>query len=185
MNDTPHKRPIILRGKAVSLGLVIRADTDFIYEMINDLEVNRFLRRPYAIHSIDDEDKYVRTSGGDSANTRVFAVIPEDYGDIAGLVSLHEINLYSGNAYVAYSLAKKFWGHGYTTEAVSLLMKYAFEILKLRKLHSSVFEPNTGSIRVLEKNGFKEIGRFHRDGYVPGYGYVDEIYFEVFNKAQE
>ena len=185
MSNAQHRRPIILRGTNISLGLMIRSDVDFLYEMINDPEVNRFLRKPYVIHSIDDEEKFVGTSGGNYLNTRVFAVIPGDYGDIAGLVSLHDINMYSGNAYVAYSLAKKFWGHGYTTEAVSLVMRYAFETLKLRKLHSSAFEPNTGSIRVLEKNGFKEIGRFHRDSYVPGYGYVDEIHFEVFNKDYE
>jgi ribosomal-protein-alanine N-acetyltransferase len=176
-----YERPIIFTGKLVSIGLMIEDDSYFIYQMVNDPEVTRFLRFPYRIHSLEEEIAWVRNTGGDKDTTRVFSIVVNGSGDVAGIVSLHEIDFNSKTGYLAYSLAKRFWGMGYTTEAASLAMKYAFVTLNLRKLHSSVYEPNKASSRVLEKNGFHEVGRYHGDHYVPGHGYVDEIFYETFN----
>jgi RimJ/RimL family protein N-acetyltransferase len=52
----------------------------------------------------------------------------------------------------------------------------------MRKLVSAVFEPNTASMKVLIKNGFKECGRYHKHSFVRGHGFVDDVLFEKFNE---
>ena len=59
---------------------------------------------------------------------------------------------------IGYSLDSRFNGRGYTTEAVSLAVEFAFIELKLHRVEAGVMPSNTGSMRVLEKAGF------HREG---------------------
>jgi RimJ/RimL family protein N-acetyltransferase len=51
----------------------------------------------------------------------------------------------------------------------------------MRKLTSSVFEPNKASAKALIKNGFSECGRFHKQAFIREHGFVDELIFEKFN----
>ena len=50
-------------------------------------------------------------------------------------------------------------GHGYGTEAVRLLLDYAFTILGVHNVWLDTPAYNTGAIRAYEKAGFREIGR--------------------------
>lgn len=70
------------------------------------------------------------------------------------------------------------------TEAVSLVVKYSFQMINLRKLFTHVLVPNVASKKILEKNGFKECGRLSKQSYVYDYGYVDEVLYELFNENQ-
>ena len=59
-------------------------------------------------------------------------------------------------------MGERFWGRGYVTEAVSLILGYLFKDLRLRRVYAFVNAANTGSIRVLEKNGFIREGTFRK-----------------------
>ncbi|MCL4342738.1 MAG: GNAT family N-acetyltransferase [Candidatus Thermoplasmatota archaeon] len=172
-------RPILFRGKKVSIGLILESDLDFVFSNINDPEVNRYLRIPGKIRSREEEIKWIRNLY--SSEDIVLANVENSTGEIVGTIGLHQMDMRNKSAYVGYLTAKKYWKKGYTTEGVSLAIRYAFSVLNLRKVHSSVFAPNEGSLRVLKKNGFMEIGRYSRHAFVPGDGYVDEILLELFN----
>lgn len=62
------------------------------------------------------------------------------------------------SAFIGYFLDKKHNGKGYTTEAVKLMVEYAFNDLNLHRIEAGVMPHNTGSIRVLEKSGFHKEG---------------------------
>lgn len=52
-----------------------------------------------------------------------------------------------------YVLNKNYWGQGLATEALSEIIRFAFEVLKLERLESRYMEENTASRRVMEKAG--------------------------------
>jgi len=58
-----------------------------------------------------------------------------------------------------YWLGKPWWGRGYTTEAGRRVLRHAADDLGLTAIHSSCFEDNPASQRVLEKLGFREESR--------------------------
>lgn len=62
------------------------------------------------------------------------------------------------SATLGYSLDQDYNGKGYTTEAVNLVVNYAFEILNLHRIEAGVMPDNIGSLRVLEKSGFHKEG---------------------------
>jgi ribosomal-protein-alanine N-acetyltransferase len=67
------------------------------------------------------------------------------------------------NANIGYYVARASNGRGICTEAVGLVVGFAFERLGLHRVQAAVMPRNTPSIRVLEKNGFR------REGLAPRY----------------
>jgi ribosomal-protein-alanine N-acetyltransferase len=62
------------------------------------------------------------------------------------------------SAFIGYFLDKTQNGKGYMTEAVRLIVDYAFSLLHLHRIEAGVMPRNIGSIRVLEKSGFHKEG---------------------------
>lgn len=61
-------------------------------------------------------------------------------------------------ANLGYWMGHDFAGKGYMSEAVGLVVAYAFDSLLLHRVHAAFLPHNQASRRVLEKNGFKEEG---------------------------
>lgn len=86
-----------------------------------------------------------------------------------GLIGLDGIQWVHGDAWVGIGLGEReYWGKGYGTDAMRILLRYAFEELNLHRLSLSVFEYNSRAIRSYEKAGFVIEGRarqfLNRDG---------------------
>ena len=56
---------------------------------------------------------------------------------------------------IGYSLKKSAWGKGLTTVCINKALDYFFNNFSIDKVETYVDPENTGSSRVLEKNGFK------------------------------
>jgi [ribosomal protein S5]-alanine N-acetyltransferase len=67
------------------------------------------------------------------------------------------------NAYLGYYLFEKYTGNGFMTEAVQLILRYAFQELKLHRVEANVQPQNKSSIAVLERCGFS------KEGFSPKY----------------
>ena len=59
---------------------------------------------------------------------------------------------------LGYRLSKKYWGHGYATEAAKRCLQYGFEVLNLPKIFAAAHVDNIASRKVLEKAGLHFIG---------------------------
>lgn len=62
------------------------------------------------------------------------------------------------NCYTGFTLDKEYNAKGYTTEALQLVVDFAFRELKLHRIEAGAMPDNIASIRVLEKAGFKKEG---------------------------
>ncbi len=175
-------RPVIMMGGKVALGILLDEDIPALLNIYNDRNVTRYLRFPGGVQYLENEKEFLNRVALSRDKELFFAIVNNGYKEFMGVASLNDIDWRNGHAYVAYSIGKNYWGKGYTTEAVRLIVEYSFSFLNLRKLRSSVLRPNVASIRVLEKNGFSLCGTFERHSYAPGHGYVDELLFEFFNE---
>ena len=59
---------------------------------------------------------------------------------------------------LGYWMGREFAGRGLMTEAVGMIIPFAFDTLGLHRIHAAFLPANAASRRVLEKNGFKEEG---------------------------
>ncbi|AMQ18037.1 GNAT family N-acetyltransferase [Thermococcus peptonophilus] len=175
-------RPVVIKGKLVSLAVPTKDDVRRAWLWYNDRDVRRFLSDPDGLFFFEDELEWYEAVRRGKRENRVFTVLETSSKSPVGFVGLHKINHKDGHAELGYFIAKEYWNRGYATEAVELALKYAFEWLNLRKVYARVYEPNIASIRVLEKNGFELVGRMKKHSHIPGYGFVDELIFEKFRE---
>lgn len=173
-------RPVIMRGKKVSLGMIHKDDISQLWEWINETAARKFTRFPDKVYFFEDELEWYESLRKGKETNRVFLVVDNETSDGVGLVGLHGIDHLSKNAEVGYIVSDKFRNRGFGTEAVELMVDYAKSFLNLRKVFAYVKDSNPPSSKVLESNKFKECGRLKNQEYVPGYGYSDLILYELF-----
>ena len=73
---------------------------------------------------------------------------------------------------IGFRLVRKFWGHGYATEAASAVREYAFSELKLTRLVALIEPSNRRSIRVAEKIGMT----YEKEAMLEHYDHPDHLY---------
>ncbi len=76
-----------------------------------------------------------------------------------GIVSLGGIErLAFQNGRLGYAIGADFEGQGLMREGLSAIIRYAFDVLGLRRFEANVMPENSRSLRLLKKLGFREIG---------------------------
>jgi RimJ/RimL family protein N-acetyltransferase len=70
------------------------------------------------------------------------------------------------------------WGRGYGTEAITLLMDYAFGALNAHRIAIGVVGFNARALRFYEKVGFRREG-IQRDGYYYNHSYHDFVMMSI------
>lgn len=79
---------------------------------------------------------------------------------IIGGIGLDGIRWTHGDAFVGIGLGdREYWGKGYGTDAMRVILHYAFDELNLRRVTLDVFEYNPRGVRSYEKVGFVVEGR--------------------------
>ena len=73
---------------------------------------------------------------------------------------------------------KESWGKGCGTEAMRLLLDYAFNLLNLHSVMLGAFEFNERAIRTYRSLGFKEIGR-RRQARIVGPAKYDAVLMDL------
>jgi ribosomal-protein-alanine N-acetyltransferase len=108
----------------------------------------------------------------------VFGVLNED-GKLIGQAGIE--NVYLGayrSANIGFLIDQAQTGHGYATEAVQLLLGFAFDRLMLRRVQAGVLADNAPSIRVLTKCGFEREG-VARDFLHITEGWSDHVIYAI------
>lgn len=72
-------------------------------------------------------------------------------GDLVGSIGSFVVE---GQTEVTYWLDRAVWGRGIATQALSLFL----QVIRVRPLYARAASDNAGSLRVLEKTGFRIIG---------------------------
>ncbi len=98
-----------------------------------------------------------------------FAIRARSDDRLIGMVRLHRFQWTHGVATVTLSIGRpEDRGQGYGSEALRMILRYAFDELNLHRLGVDTFAYNTGALRFLERHGFVvEVRRrqaLNRDG---------------------
>ena len=89
-----------------------------------------------------------------SKENSLFKAIIVD-GRCIGNISIEGMgDVYCKDAEIGYHLLPDYHNQGIMSEATAMICKLAFECLDIVRITGLVYEPNIGSRKVLEKNGF-------------------------------
>lgn len=98
---------------------------------------------------------------------------------LIGHIALYSVKrLPYSSGFVGYAMDEAYVGKGIVTEAVELIVNFAFEEVGLHRIEAYVAPENKASIRVLEKVGFLQEGLLRKLLYING-KWVDHYMYAI------
>ena len=175
MQNIDQSGPIkFLNGKRVYLRPIENEDLDFFYAKTLWDEEGRRLTGTQTVFSRSGVQNWFENISTDSGRVDLFICLHENNQPI-GDIAMLDIDHQNRNSVVRISIFDhEFWGNGYGTEAMSLLLKYGFEILNLHRIGLDVYSFNKRGIKSYEKLGFKQEGIIREELFYGG-KYHDSI----------
>lgn len=163
-------------GQKVRLREYRKEDIEKAQKYMNDPEIRRLLHPgiPY-LYTFEDEEKWFNEL---SANKDVYNFAIETIKDkkYIGGCGLNKIDWKNSVAVVGIFIGdKEYWGKGYGTDAMKILIKFVFEQMNINKIKLNVFSFNQRAIKSYEKCGFRKEGILRQEIYRDGRYYDDII----------
>ena len=86
-----------------------------------------------------------------------------------------------GQSYLGVTLARPYWNQGYAMEAVTAILDFLFRELGLHRVHADCDPDNRGSVRLLERLGFRREAH-HIENYWLGDHWGDEYDYAILER---
>lgn len=163
----------MLTGKLVYLAPLRDEDMPLLLAWINDRDTALW-NAPYHPVSEGDHRSWAEAVAA-LPDTRFFVIrcVCDDHA--IGSCQLHSIHPVHRTAELQIRIGEPAdRGRGFGSEAVWLLLKFAFEDLNLRRVQLHVFASNAVAISVYEKAGFVREGSLRQAAHIGG-KYVDVV----------
>ena len=175
---TLHTTEPFWRGKRVRLRALSRADAFHWLAFDEDSEAIRKLNLGISLpRSVDQAaewaDRFADFKNADEA--MIFTIETYD-GDYVGSLNLAGVDRRHGRFSTGTRLAREYRGKGYALEAKRIVLRYAFQELRLQKYNLHCLETNAAVVRHAELLGCQPEGRIRRNVFTDGRFY-DELLF--------
>jgi len=172
--------------------LYIRAlepeDVDKLYEWENDCSIWHLSNTITPLSRFTLE-QYVLNAGQDIYSTRQMRLMidlkkPENGVTTIGSIDLFEFEPAHQRAGVGILIHEGFRGKGYASEAMNLMIDYAFKTLGIHQLYANISADNTESIRLFEGKGFRLIGVKKEWNRIRN-KWIDESMFQLIHQPEK
>jgi RimJ/RimL family protein N-acetyltransferase len=165
-----HELPRV-QGRRVDLRWLTRDDAPAMFAIFGDPDVMNWwstsaLERPAEALDLIDEIHEL------FATRRLFqwGVCWRETDEVVGTCTLLNHDPAHLRAEIGFALRRSAWGRGLATEAVQLLLDFAFGTLGLHRIEADADPRNERSLRLLERQGFRREGylreRWHHNGEI-------------------
>ena len=152
----------LFKGKLVRLAGIDPDEISKSFAQWNrDSEYMRLMDTdPPRLHSTKAIKEWIEKDLEKRTDMSWFAIRTLEDDRLLGDITLSVINWGSREAFAGIGIGvREFWGKGYGTDAMQLLLRYGFTELNLRRISLTVFEFNQRAMRSYEKAGFRLEGR--------------------------
>ena len=151
---------MFIKGNNVGLRAVEPKDSELIYQWENDMALWKSgeTLTPYSKFSIDQFVKYASKDIYEAKQLRLMIDMVGENTTV-GAIDLFDFDPFHLRAGVGIMINNPYRQKGYASEALSLLIHYAFNTLRLHQLFCSIREDNEESIRLFQKKDFHITGR--------------------------
>jgi RimJ/RimL family protein N-acetyltransferase len=147
--------PPAIRSERLTLDSLRPGDADAVFHYCQDAEVQRWVHIP-SPYTHADAEFFVTNYATDAASSAALTLwaIRSESGELLGVIELRHEPLRS--ATVGYWLGREHRGRSVMTEALAILVEYAFDPqgLDLERIRWESFWGNYASAIVARRNGF-------------------------------
>jgi ribosomal-protein-alanine N-acetyltransferase len=174
--------PFLSTGRLI-LRRIADEDEKEIFFLRSDKEMLQFLDRDPA-QSIDEAREWIRmiNKGIDDNQYIAWAITLKDDPTLIGTISFWNVKYEHYRAEIGYALHPLFQGRGLMKEAMTAVINYGFDSLKLHSIEANVNPSNAPSIRLLERSGFIREA-YHRENYYYNGHFLDSAIYSLINSS--
>lgn len=168
-----------LHGNLVKLRALELEDLAFLYQIENNeifWEVSH-TQTPFSKFVLKN---YLENAHLDIYETKQLRLIIEDKlsEKCVGMIDLFDFNPQHKRAGIGIVIHPNFQQKGFASEALSILIQYAFTHLQLHQLYANILADNEKSLQLFIKHSFKKVG-IKKDWIFSDGKMKDEILFQL------
>lgn len=147
-------------------------------EWLNDPRVSDFLGRTSMAISYEEEKEHLENALK-NPNERSFNITDSKTNKIIGTISLERIEWVGKSAELGILIGdEEFRSKGYGTEAIRIILDYAFNFLNLNCIYLALISSNKRAYKCYLKCGFKDSGRIRDRIFINGQ-YYDMLFMDI------
>ncbi|UOB17217.1 GNAT family N-acetyltransferase [Abyssalbus ytuae] len=153
---------MIFTTQRLSVRKLEKNDLDLFHKLQSDHHIMRYVGgKTFSLEeNRKDLDKIVKFYSKPSNNFWVWAITLKENNLLIGTCVL--IKNDKGENEIGYRLLKEYWGKGIGKEITNGLIKYSFEVLRLKEIIAYVDKKNAASIKIIDAT-FRFIKEFYND----------------------
>lgn len=160
----------VLTGERVRLRALREDDAEVaaFFEIFSDPEVMRYWSGVPMTSPDQAREKIRRTNAylGEGVGLAWgIARIADDR--VIGTANLFDFHVQNRRCEIGYALGREHWGQGLASEALTLAIRYVFEVMQLLRIEADIDPRNAPSERILIRQGFRVEGLL-RERWVVG-----------------
>jgi len=143
-----------LCGPLVTVRPLKKTDAALLDTILRDTRVTRFL--PFRVRHESGVQFVARVLQEQRRGDGVaFVILKTGSEELVGQMRLMNWSRLERQAEIGYFLRRRWWGHGFASEAAKLVCRFGFRSMDLYRIRASVVAGNDASDRVLAKAGFR------------------------------
>ncbi|WP_096154171.1 GNAT family N-acetyltransferase [Bacillus sp. FJAT-45066] len=149
----------MLNSKNLRLRKMDKEDIEKYHLWRNDIDVMATTSLALDAYTFEETKEFVEKVILNSNSSKSYIIEMKEDNFIIGVTSLINIDTKNRNAECIIDIGEKeYWGKGYGTEALKILLDYAFLELNLHRVLLRVFSLNERAIHIYKKLGFVKEG---------------------------
>lgn len=177
---------MLFESSRVKLRKMTKEDTELYHKWRNEIEVMHSTNPYLDIYPMEATKEFVDHVILGSHSGKSYIMVEKGNEIPIGIVSLINIDYKNRNAECIIDIGEKeYWGKGYGSEGLKLLLDYVFYEMNLHRVYLKVFSFNDRAVRLYNKIGFQQEGSsrqsLFRDGEwhdIIHMGLLQNEYFE-------
>jgi len=155
-------------------------DLKDVVKLLNNKKISRYLETvpyPYKMKNAKTFLKHCKNKAKEKPRKSYpFFIELKQTKKIIGAIGLNSINRFSKTASIGYWLGQKYWRQGYMGEAITKILDFAFNKIKLRRINVEVYTENKGSNAIIKKMGFVFEGTARKDVKAKATGKIHDLH---------
>lgn len=150
---------MLFESSRIKFRKMIADDAALYHSWRNDMEVMQSTNPYLDMYDIDATKEFVNQVILGSLTSKSYMILEKETEKPIGVTSLINIDYKNRHAECIIDIGERpFWGKGYGTETMRLLLDYAFLEMNLHRVSLRVFSFNEKAINLYKKMGFSHEG---------------------------
>lgn len=171
-----------LSSKKISLRALEPEDLQFLFDIENN-EIFWEVSHTQAPFSKFLLKQYLENAHLDIYQAKQLRLVIEETAtnNAVGMIDLFDFNPQHKRAGIGILIHPNYQQNGFASEALQLLIRYAFTYLNLHQLYANITSNNSKSLALFAKHNFTQVG-VKKDWIFSNGTYKDEILFQLINE---